>query len=512
MSTRISFTFPRILFIAAFSIISVGGLAKCAIHAQVRSVAIEVITAGEPRVSVEAESGPSRTWSFPDSYAGTVGLGERVVGLKAFGTNGVQVSVRQIAPGQFKSTEPATRFTYLMKLSPPLNPMDTAKVSWISDQRGLLMLRDLVPALEPRPEGQAISSHQPQRLRVTMKVPDGWRYFGNDWNGGADFDVSDYDTAVFAIGSNLRVSQRRIQNTTLSVILDGQWSFTDNEVLDLIAKIYSAHRATFHSSSAAKATLVLFPFPRPASPTLWTAETRGETVMLLSGTLPSKVGALAQLSTPLTHELFHLWVPNALALDGDYDWFYEGFTVYEAARTAVRLDLLTFPELLNAISRAYDGYLNSGDQKQSSLVEASRARWANQSSVYSKSMVVAFLYDLQLRIQSRGKHSLEDIYPSLIERYGNRAGADEPARLLDANEAVTAVLGFDDASRAMIKRLVMQPATIDLKQELLPYGLQVETFGFRTRISVADQLSKQERDLLRQLGYNDAARNSRHRN
>src|SRR5205814_3235114 len=133
---------------------------------------------------------------------------------------------------------------------------------------------------------------------------------------------------------------RRINGTALTVVTDGQCSFTDSEALDLAARIYAAHRATFASSSSANVMLNMFPFPRPTAPTLWTAETRGATVTLLTGNLPSKVGALAQLSTPLTHELFHLWVSNGLALDGDYDWFYEGLSVFDAARSAVRLYLL----------------------------------------------------------------------------------------------------------------------------------------------------------------------------
>jgi hypothetical protein len=53
---------------------------------------------------------------------------------------------------------------------------------------------------------------------------------------------------------------------------------------------------------------------------------------------------------------------------------------------------------------------------------------------------------------------------------------------------------------------VTQPARIDLRQELAPFGLQVETFSLRTRINVSEDLTKQQRDLLRQLGYNDVTR------
>jgi len=269
--------------------------------------------------------------------------------------------------------------------------------------------------------------------------------------------------------------------------------------------ILKAHRQIFGAIPEGRASLILLPFPKSGAPTQWSAETRGSTVTLLMGELPSKVGALAQLSAPLTHELFHLWIPNALALEGDYDWFYEGFTVYEAARTAVRLDLLMFPEFLNAIARAYDGYLLNAERERWSLVEASKRRWsAGPSAVYSESMVVAFLYDLRLRMQSRGKQSIEKIYPTLLLKYGARANGD-PAEPADGNDAAINVLELDEGTRAFVRTFVTQPAKIDLRQELAPFGLQVETFGLRARINVSEDLTKQKRNLLRQLGYNERA-------
>ena len=120
-------------------------------------------------------------------------------------------------------------------------------------------------------------------------------------------------------------------------------------------------------------------------------------------------------------------------------------------------------------------------------------------------MVVAFLYDLRLRMQSRGKQSIEKIYPALLLKYGAHANG-EPARAADGNDAAINVLTFDEGTRAVVRAFVTQPAKIELRQELAPWGLKVETFGLRTRISVSEELTKQQRDLLRQLGYNDATR------
>jgi len=275
----------------------------------------------------------------------------------------------------------------------------------------------------------------------------------------------------------------------------------------LAAKVLKAHRDVCGSMPAKQSTLIVLPFQGLLTDR-WSAETRGSTVTLLMGKIPSKVAALVRLSTPLTHELFHLWVPNGLALNDDYDWFYEGFTVYQAARTALRLDLLTFPEFLNAIARAYDGYVAGVDHDRWSLVEASQRRWTvGESSVYSKSMVVAFLYDLKLRSQSHGKRSLDDVYRRLFQRYrSSEPGSNTLTNADDGNDAVTNLLTAESISRDFVQMFIGNPVVINLQTELAPVGLRVEKSGLRTSISVSEQLTKQQRDLLRELGYNDYVR------
>jgi predicted metalloprotease with PDZ domain len=317
---------------------------------------------------------------------------------------------------------------------------------------------------------------------------------------------------VFAVGKRLRVKRTTISKTGLNLVMDGEWAFTDSDAQEMAAKVLKSHLDLFGAGPANQATLILFPIPQTVAADKWSAETRGSTVTLLMGKLPSKTAALAQLSVPLTHELFHLWVPNGLALDGDYDWFYEGFTVYLAARTAVRLDLLTFQEFLNAIARAFEAYANGGDRDRWSLIEASQRRWTvGGALVYQKSMLVAFLYDLKLRSQSRGKRSLDDVYREVWRRY--RAGESllgastaEPRRNADGNQGVVTVMAGAPGMQEFAESFIRRAAAIDLTSELATFGLRVERLGLRTRISVSETLTHRQRDLLRELGYNDYAR------
>jgi predicted metalloprotease with PDZ domain len=80
-----------------------------------------------------------------------------------------------------------------------------------------------------------------------------------------------------------------------------------------------------------------------------------------------------QLGIIFTHELLHLWVPNALQLQGDYDWFFEGFTLYTALVTALELKFINLNEYLATLARVYDAYLSRPDEL--SLIDASERRW-----------------------------------------------------------------------------------------------------------------------------------------
>ncbi len=464
-----------------------------AVEATGQEVAVNInVDPASTRVAIEGTCAPTTVWSFQNTYANLIGLGNRIEKFALNDELGQKVAVRKIAPGQFESSKPAARFHYEVNLAPPALPSDSAMVSWLNNDRGLLMLADLLPIA-------AQKEHTSAKIKLTL--PQTWRaYSSGEQPGQAEFSVHDVDRAVVAVGAHLRASTVNESGMTLRFITDGDWAFSDPEALELIGKVLKAHHEIFNAVPSKRGQLILFPFPQTTGATNWSAETRDANVTLLLGKLPTKVGALAQLSTPLTHELFHLWIPNGLALSGDYDWFYEGFTVYEASRVAVDLGLLTFPEFLNSIARAYDASLQDGSL---SLLEASRTRFTTgKTSVYARSQLLAFVYDLRLRTLSHRKRSLSDIYRKLFQANADRSD-------VDGNDAVISVLSRELGSQEFVDSHVRRPFSIDLGEELAPFGLKVEKLGLRTHIGASDKLSRQQRDLLRDLGYNDATHGTR---
>src|SRR2546423_9933139 len=177
--------------------------------------------------------------------------------------------------------------------------------------------------------------------------------------------------------------------------------------------------------------------------------------------------------------------------------------MFQASGAAVRLDLLTLQQLLNAIGDAHTGS-SSADFQSVSLIEASKRRWTTgANTVYSNAMVVAFLYDLNLRSQSKGKRSLDDVYRKLFSRNIRRSSTAAEA---DGNTTVISALRGELSRPDFVDRFVTQPVTIDLQKELGPFGLTVETLGLRTHVFVSEHLTSRQRDLLKQLGYNEPRR------
>jgi predicted metalloprotease with PDZ domain len=455
--------------------------------AQSVNARISVVSLTPPRVSVEAEPAKgTKVWSFRNAYAGVVGLGERIENLTLFDAEGSQVPARKLAAGEYEAAREATKVRYELKLGPPRETNATAHVSWLTATRGVLMPGDLLPL----PLAHA---------KLSLLLPDGWKVATLETrNGGGQYEIDDADTSIFFIGADLRIAQAGVRGMEVSFATAGEWAFADGDVVAVIRDVLEQHMRSAGVAARGRALVLLAPFPQTSDGARWSAETRGGTVVFLSGRATSKSAGLARLSVPLAHELFHLWVPNALALRGDYDWFYEGFTVYQAMRASVELRYLTFQDYLDSLARAYDIYLAERQRDDLSLLDASARRWGGSSAlVYQKSMLIAALYDLSVRRQSRGRRSLDDVYRLLFrERQTNR---DERR---DGNTAVLAALKSVSGGAEFSKRYIETANQLDLKTDLEAFGLQLERSASRTRINVSNSLSRTQRDLLRQMGYN----------
>lgn len=468
----------------------------CGATAQAQSISatVSVLSLSPGRVKVEGQyAGGTTHWSFRNQYGSVSGLGERIEKLTVSDDRGAQIPVRKIAPGEFSADSAATHFAYEVTLEPPAQTSDAVYASWLTSERGLLLPGDLLPRPIRGRETENSSAH----LRFIL--PETWSIAANELKqSDGQYQVADTEQAVFLVGPELRRKHERVGQMDFSYVTSGRWAFTDEEAAHMAADILKEHAGVFGGAARQSAMLILIPFPRSVSADRWSAETRGSTVTLLSGQAPSRTAALAQLSVPLTHELFHLWVPNGLALDGDYDWFYEGFTSYQAMRAGLRLQLLTFQDYLNALGRTFDAYTSISGRDQLSLIDASHQRWMSQTGlVYHKGLLVAFLYDLTLRQQTKNGRALDDVYRELFRRHRSSTAR------ADGNSAVISILKNQSGMQEFVQRYVETATSIDLRALITPFGLEVGSGGVRTHLVVSNSLSRAQRDLLGKFGYNE---------
>lgn len=455
--------------------------------AQWLDVKVEVVSTSPARVRVEGRREAGATdWSFRKAYAGAVGLERRLENFSLADEQGADVPSRQLAPGEFEAARPATRFSYLLKLDPPEFVTDSPHVSWLTEEFGLLMLGDVLPL-------------RSGKARVSLTLPAGWGVStAEEKDAAGRFAVSEAEEAVFALGRGLRERRGREGGMEFVFASAGEWAFADAEAFDTVGELLKIYERMMGGAPRRRVAFTLLPLPRPGGANVWAAETRGATVTLVSGRLPSKLAALAQLDGALTHETLHLWVPNALALEGEYDWFYEGFTNYQALRAGLRRGRLRFNDYLGALGRTFDAYKAARAGGELSLPEASRRRWSGGAGlVYHKGMLVAFLYDLTLMRRTDGRNSLDDAYRELFRRFGGGRGRD------DGNKAVTDVLAGMPGMRDFTERFVTQAAAVELAPTVAPFGLVVEPGGVRTHVGVAPHPERAQRELLRKLGYNE---------
>ena len=483
------FLFNPLRLVLSFSLCLLAGQGLA--HAQTITAQITVTNQSPARIQILIElPTATNTLSFRNTYAGILGLGERVEKLSATNGEGQTITARKLAPGEFQSSEKFSRFSYEVNLAEPISPARMSHMSWVSAERGLLMLADLLPQ-------SAGGSPTTRSASVKVNLPNGWTAGSNLKRDGSRYSTDNFESAIFLIGSSVREKSQRRSPFSFSLISSGSWPFSENEALKIAKQILDEHSRVTGFVLNRDAVVMLLPYAGEAGPDTWTAETRGNTVVLLLGSKAGRKSVFAQLGIVLSHELFHLWIPNSLKLEGEYDWFFEGFTLYHALRTDLRLGLISFDVYLKTMASVYDSCRANAGADKLSLIEASERRWTTSSSlVYEKGMLAAFVYDLTLRRLSNCRASLDDVYADLFRLPTTGQG--------NANETIIKLLTGREGMQSFAQEYIEVAGGISLETPLAPYGIQLQQATTRagsSRLVVRGDLSESQRKLLGCLGY-----------
>jgi len=464
-------------------------LAAAGVQAQTLTVRFAVASTSPARIQVNVQF-PTTTdvISFSNAYGSALGLAERIENLTSRDASGQVVMVKKLAPGEFQAPRAIDQLSYEVNLGEPMPPTQQSHVSSLNSERGLLMLSDLLPRSV---KGAAAFSS----ARIQLEpLPAGWTAESNTQKQASSiYFTEEPDKALFLVGPNLQRKTQRIGASDFSVALTGDWPVVDKDVLEIAGRIVQEYSKLTGFELKGDAVLMLAPFPGGAPPTRWTAETRGNAVVVLLGNQGNSKQVKLRLGLVLAHEIFHLWVPNSLKLDGDYDWFFEGFTIYQALLMDLRLHLISFKDYLDTLARVYDSYLSAPDGKELSLLQASERRWSTSSTlVYDKAMLVAFLYDLELRKGSACNASIADVYRDL---FTSRSGHSE------GNKLIITLLTGRQGMRPFVANYIEGTDPLDLAVSVRGYGLRVSQGNTGTQLMV-DKPTKEQAKTLKCLVRN----------
>lgn len=457
------------------------------LHLEV-SASARLIVSGKFSSAQSSVKSLQTRWLFPDQYADAVNLSRRFSKPEFFDVSGAIATSQTKASNEFVTARAINAWKYEVSLDAPVDPMTAAHVSWLKESGGLLMLADLLPQVDGR---EAVSA------RIKIALPGGWKIAtAENKIGENEFSVADVEKAVFLVGKDFVERTGWIGRTEFRIASEGKWTFSSDDIVTMASQIFEDHRRTFGETTANRFQLILLPLPPSVNADRWRAETRGASIVLLSGTIPFKSIALNRLHEQLRHEIFHFWIPNGLNLSGSYDWFYEGFTLYQALKTGVRLEYIRFEDFLDTLSRAVDAARRAQNASQISLLDASRERWRGGANlIYAKGMVVAFLCDAALLNATGGKDSLSDVFLEIYRKHNPGSAR------VDGNAAALAVLKKYPQLAVIVQKYIEQANTIEPKtlQELS--GLVNLSNSNFTKLAIGPSLNGRQKKVLEKLGY-----------
>ncbi|MEO7540223.1 MAG: hypothetical protein ABIV21_09350 [Pyrinomonadaceae bacterium] len=421
--------------------------------------------------------------SFLLDYAGNMELGIRFKDVYAFDAKGDAMRIAQVIPGEYKAEGTITGWSYTVDLTPLESLNSAVQVSWVKADQGLLVLDDLLPQFS----GKTAS--------IRVIPPDGWRFYAAEPPVN-EYKFFDVERSVLVIGRKWREQRVTVGETTITLLLSGEWSFSDDEVVTFAAEVFSHYKNLFRSAPGRSVLIAIHRLPQSVKAGNWEASTRGSTVTVASSDMPFKSQALQRLHEQLRHEMFHLWVPNGLGLSGNYDWFYEGFALYQSLKLGVAVNRIRFEDMLDTLSRAYE--IASRSTHRLSLIDASKGRWQGaNTTVYARGLLVAFLCDLAMLDASRGKRSTTDLLRDAYSKFY----AVRPER--DGNVAILDILNGHTELRPVIDRYVTGIEPIEKHALINAAGLEWTGTGTNSKLSVTAKPSGHQKDILNKLGYNN---------
>ncbi len=426
----------------------------------------------------------NKNLSFVDFYADAENLASRIKNVIVFGDSGERVALTKFNDSEYVAESPFSGFSYEIELSEPEPLIAAPHVSWTDGRRMLLKMQDLLPQLEMKSG------------RIEFDADSKWIITTAETSAGRNvFQVDDIEDAVFLFAMESRTSFRQIGRAQVELTMTDAWQFEDKLAADMAQEILDEYKRLFGFIPRERIRINLLKFPGEIENDRWRAETQRNTITIVSSEAAYKNLAPQRLHEQLRHELFHLWIPEALNLEGDYAWFYEGFARYQSLKTGVWLGRLTFDDFLASMSEAIN--IASFDSSGLPLVELSEKQWVSGPGIVgAKGMSTAFLCDVLMLSESGGKDDIGELLAGLFRR--SDAAADSSNALTSIEE----IFSGHKSLNGLIEKHIRNNAEVDWHTILAPFDIQANKRGGRYFLTVKEKPKGRAKALLNKLGYN----------
>ncbi|MFY0643660.1 MAG: M61 family metallopeptidase [Bacteroidia bacterium] len=195
----------------------------------------------------------------------------------------------------------------------------------------------------------------------------------------------------------------------------------------------------------------------------------------------------------VSHEYFHLWnVKRIRPVElgpFDYDkenytdmlWIAEGITSYYDDLFLFRAGFYTETEYFDVLSKQINRFENTPGKDEMTLEQSSKLAWIkaylpNENShnttisYYNKGMLVAWMLDLQILKNSKGKRGLDDVMRKLYSNY-----QADPSKGFTHSEfiAVCSEIAGENM-QSFFDAMVFSTSTIDYSRWLADFGMAAE--------------------------------------
>lgn len=258
-------------------------------------------------------------------------------------------------------------------------------------------------------------------VQVTVKTPKKWNLFSNYGEGKRTFNLDTLDSLLNLVlfAGDLEFNRTDVQGIPLL--------FATRKVNEIKQKELQRNLSKIISTSL---SFLGEPYPKKI---IFIIDSRGEKNTYAPGNNVSR----DEISTTVflepdnvdmenptfygayAHEFIHTWIPavfgnTAVTKDELGSIFKEGFTDYLAYRIAYLSGVHSEKDFINSLNKFYQEYQDI----RTSITNNSDKEFLN----YRQGMMAAFILDLELQKNSRGKQNIFKLFRSLIKKYANSDG------------------------------------------------------------------------------------------